>query len=170
MAILGKRIMVSAKQLLLIFLLLNVGACTFKPIYRSNGSTYQTLANIEIAPVSSSVEGADYYNHLENLLPPRKNSKYLLTTSISFAKSFSVIQLNSDILRETSTIIINYKLTEKETGEIVTSDNFSRMATFSSSFSPYSNNVKQQDEQKNLAIMAAEEVRNRIMLAIESKK
>lgn len=168
--ILSKRITVTIKQLLLIFLLLTISACSFQPIYSSNNHTYKELSDIEIESVSSSVEGADYYNHLANLLPPGKSSKYLLSTSISFVQSFSVLQQNSDILRETSTIAVHYTLTEKETGKIISSDHFSRMASFSSGFSPYSNSVKQQDEQRNLAIMAAEEVRNRIMLAIESKK
>ena len=166
----SKRITLTIQQLLLVFLLLIISACNFKPIYSANNHTYKELSNIEIESVSSHVEGADYYNHLANLLPPEKNSKYLLSTSISFANNFSVIQQNSDILRETSTITVNYTLTKKDTGRVIESDNFSRMASFSTSFSPYSNSVKQQDEQKNLAIMAAEEVRNRIMLAIENKK
>ena len=154
--------------LLLIFLLLSISSCGFKAIYRSDDPIYKSLANIDISPESSSTEAADYYNHLKNILPYGKSAKYLLNTNFTFSKNFSVIQENSDILRETSTIIVTYKLTDKQSDKVITSNQFTRMSSFNSTFSPYSNAVKQQDVQKNLAIMAAEEVRNRIMLFIEN--
>jgi hypothetical protein len=59
-------------------------------------------------------------------------------------------------------------LKDKSTGDTITSGQFSRLSSFNTTFSPYSNVVSQQDTQKNLAIMSAEEVRNRIMMFIKN--
>ena len=154
----------------LVFLLFFLTSCGFRPIYRAeNSTTHEFLGNIEISPISS-VNGANFYNHLENILPHGNRIKYLLTSNITFLKDISIIQKNSDILREIITVKVTYTLTDKKTGKTITSGKFSRLASFNTTFSPYSNLVKQQDIQKNLAVMSAEEVRNRIMLYIENNK
>lgn len=128
-----------------------------------NNPTFSALENIDITMINS-VEGADFYNHLQNIMPHGPAAKYTLTTNCSFMKSISVIQKNSDILREVVTIKVSYELKDKATENKITTGQFSRFSSFNTTFSPYSNVVSQQDKQKNLAIMSAEEVRNRIMM------
>lgn len=153
--------------LLLVFLLFFLTSCGFRPVYRAEDTTRKFLEHIEISPIAS-VNGADFYNHLENILPYENEIKYILTSNIAFLKDISIIQENSDILREIITVRVTYTLTDKGTGKIITSGKFSRLSSFNTTFSPYSNLVKQQDIQRNLAMMSAEEVRNRIMLFIEN--
>lgn len=154
----------------LFIILFSLTSCGFRPIYKTDlNPTYELMQSIEIIPLSSP-EGADYYNHLKNIFPTKKNSKYTLSTTLSYNKDFSIIQKNSDVLREVVTIKVTYKLTDSLTNKTINSGNFSRLASYSSNFSPYSNNANQQEIQKVLAIMSAEEVRNRILLFIENRK
>lgn len=145
-------------------------SCGFKPIYKTQSNPINNfLQNIEIIPISSP-EGADYYNHLKNILPSEQTSKYHLETILSYGKDYSIIQRNSDVLRELITIKVSYKLLESKTQKLITTGHFTRLASFSTNFSPYSNQTNQQETQKLLAIMSAEEVRNRIILFFENSE
>lgn len=166
---------IKSMQYIVLFLAssLCLSSCGFSPLYKKdNNSTYLVLANIELNPVDL-IEGADFYNHLQNIIPHSTSTsatKYTLTTRLTFIKDISVIQKSSDIQRESVTIKVVYNLKDKHTGGLVTSGQFSRVSSFNTTFSPYSHNVHQQDVQKKLAIASAEEVRNRIMLFIENKR
>jgi hypothetical protein len=154
----------------LFFVLLSLTSCGFKPVYKTElNPTNNFIQAIEILPISSP-EGANYYNHLKNILPTGHNSKYTLDTSLSYDKDFSIIQKNSDVLREVVTVKVKYKLTESATDKIIVSGEFSRLASYSTNFSPYGNQANQQELQNTLAIMSAEEVRNRLILFIENNK
>lgn len=158
------------KLVLIIISIFSLTSCGFKPIYKKQSNlTYDFLQAIEIIPIASP-DGADYYNHLKNILPPGQNTKYYLETTLSYLKDYSIIQRNSDVLREVVTIKVSYKLFETSTQELITSGHFSRLASYSTNFSPYSNQTNQQETQKLLAIMSAEEVRNRIILFFENRK
>lgn len=155
--------------ILIVFWLISLSSCSFSPVYKETHVANQFLSEIEIIP-ESSPEGADFYNHLKNIFPLANDAKYTLTTNYSFSKRISIIQKNSDIARESITIKVNYTLADKQTGKKITSEKFSRFSSFNTTFSPYSNEVNQQDIHRNLAIMAAEEVRNRLMLFIKTEK
>lgn len=159
-----KKIKSHLKLLLLTFILLFTSSCGFTPIYKKNNNTKSDLIeNIEIVPINS-IEGADFYNHLSNLLPHGDNPKYVLSVSQVYSNEISIIQKNSDVLREAVKITINYSLSDKLSGKILTNGSFSRFSSYNTTFSPYSNSIKKQDIRKNLSISSAEEVRNRIML------
>jgi hypothetical protein len=157
-------------SLLIIFPLLFLSSCGFSSIYKEhNNPTRSALENIDVEMINS-IEGADFYNHLQNILPHGPAAKYTLTTNCAFIKSISIIQKNSDVFRELITIKLSYKLRNKITGDKITSGSFSRLSSFNTAFSPYSNLVSKQDIQKNLAIMSAEEVRNRIMTFLQNNR
>jgi hypothetical protein len=152
----------------LFIILFSITSCGFKPIYKASlNPTYDYLQNIEITPISSP-EGADYYNHLKNIFPTTLHAKYKLNTSIVYSKDFSIIQRNSDVTRELVTVLVKYDLIDTESEKVITSDKFSRLTSFSTNFSPYGNHTKQLEVQKALAVMAAEEIRNRLILFIEN--
>jgi hypothetical protein len=156
------------KTIILFVILFSITSCGFRPIYKTNlNPTYDYLQSIEITPISSP-EGADYYNQLKNILPTKLHAKYRLDTSIAYSQDFSIIQKNSDVTREMVTVKVNYTLIESATGKIIMSDKFSRLASYSTNFSPYGNHTKQLEVQKVLAIMSAEEIRNRLILFIEN--
>ena len=158
-------------SLFIIFPLLFLSSCGFSSIYKEhNNPTRSALENIDVAMINS-IEGADFYNHLQNIMPySPATAKYTLIINCAFIKSISVIQKNSDVLRELVTIKVSYELKNKTTGDRLSSGNFSRLSSFNTTFSPYSNVVSQQDTQKNLAIMSAEEVRNRIMMFLQNNR
>lgn len=145
-----------------------LAACGFSPIYKDNHQTSQFLESVEMSS-NNSVEGADFYNHLKNILPQSNKPRYLLSTNYSFTKATSIIQKTSDVTRESMTIRINYTLKDKLTGKTIASESFSRFSSFNLTFSPYSNEVNQQDIRKNLAIMSAEEIRNRLIMLSKKK-
>jgi len=152
------------------FVLFSLASCGFRPVYKTElNPTNDFMQAIDILPISSP-EGANYYNHLKNIFPIGSTPKYTLKTSLSYDKDFSIIQKNSDVLREVVTVKVNYKLTESATDKIIVSGKFSRIASYSTNFSPYGNQANQQEIQNTLAIMSAEEIRNRLILFIEHKK
>lgn len=152
-------------------LLLALSGCGFTPIYAKtshSANSNEFLASIDVAPINS-ITGAEFYNHLLNLFPYSSDKKYLLKTEIALSKENSVIEETSDVVRATVNLNVNYTLTEKETGKIITAGSFLRLSSFNTTFSPYSNTVLQGQVENNLAMMAAEEVRNRIMLFNQTK-
>ena len=155
---------------ILLVYIFSLTSCGFKPIYRKQSNPMNNfLQSIKIIPISSR-DGADYYNNLNIILPPSSSPKYYLETKLSYGKDYSIIQRNSDVLREVVTIKVSYKLFESKTQALFTSGYFTRLASYSTNFSPYSNQTNQQEAQKLLAIMSAEEVRNRIILFFENSK
>lgn len=156
--------------IILFVYIFSLTSCGFKPIYKKElNQASDFLQSIEVAPISSP-EGADFYNHLKNILPVAQNVKYTLETKLSYQKDYSIIQKNSDVLRESVTVRVSYKLLDSNTQKLITSGHFSRLSSFSTNFSPYSNQTSQQETQKSLAIMSAEEIRNRIILFFENSK
>lgn len=147
----------------LLLILMNLGSCGFKPIYQKDSNYYQHIQAIDIQPLDT-IEGAEFFNHLKNILPSTHNSKYQLITSIAFTENYSIIQNNSDILREIVTVRVNFKLIDKMNKAILLNNSFSRPSSYSTTFSPYSNLIQKQEIHKNLSIMVAEEIRNRIII------
>jgi hypothetical protein len=150
-----------------LFLLIS---CGFKPIYKTtNNKTYEFLQEIELTQ-PSTIEGAEFYNQLKNIIPPSLPAKYILETKLSFSQDFSIIEKNSDALREIITLKVSYILKEKINDKIITSGKFIRLSSYNTSFSTYTNLTQNQQSLMHLAIISAEEVRNRIILYIENSQ
>lgn len=146
-----------------------LSSCGFKPVYKvDNSNNNYQLHNIDIEAINT-IEGAEFYNQLKNILPHGPNAKYQLITNLSFSENYSIIQTNADVLRETITVNVNFKLINKSTSEVLISNNFSKLYSYSITFSPYSNLVQKQEILKNLSLMVAEEIRNRIIIHFSSK-
>jgi hypothetical protein len=158
------------RSILIVIVLFFLGSCGFRSVYKTtDNKTYEFLQKIELTP-TQTVEGAEFYNQLKNILPPSLAAIYILETKLAFSQDFSVIQKNSDILREMVTLKVSYIVKEKATDRTITSGNFTRLSSYNTSFSLYSNTSTNQQILTHLAIIAAEEVRNRIILYIESNK
>ncbi len=147
-----------------------LSACGFKPVYKTtDNKTYELLQKIELAP-PCTIEGAEFYNQLKNIIPPPLHTEYILESKLQFSQDFSIIQRNSDVLREIITLKVSYILREKMTDKTITSGKFTRLSSYNTSFSTYENLNKNQQTLTNLAIISAEEVRNRIILYIENSQ
>lgn len=153
----------ACRPLFFIFLLFLETACGFRPVYDDRSSGRASLASIEVVPVQN-VEGTYFYNHLKNLLPPEKDAKYTLNASLSFSRSYNIIQRNSDILRETQTVTVSWRLSERNSSKILTSGSFTRMNSYSTDQLLYSNAIARQESLNMLAENAAEEIMNRLII------
>jgi hypothetical protein len=138
-------------------------SCGFRPAYKADAYNENFLTFVEITPMRT-IEGTNFYNHLKSIFPSAKKSLYVLNTTLSFSSSYNVIQSNSDILRETQNINVTYQLIDKKDLKVLTYGTFSKMSSYSTNFSLYSNSVIRQDSMSDLAENAAEEVRNRLLM------
>jgi hypothetical protein len=147
-------------------------SCGFKAIHAPhNHKTIEQLKDIEINIANlSSTESADFYNYIRNLLPKqKKQEKYRLDIILSYTKAHSVIQSNSDTLRDIQTLKTTYNLIELNTSKLITQGSFTKINSYSTSFSPYSNISLEQESRTNLAQTSAEGVYNRLLLFFENK-
>lgn len=161
------------KIVMLLCILLPLTSCGFYPIYaKQDNLIFDLLSNIKIIPLDSSEEGAEYYNHLKNILPlQRHESAYQLNTQLCYVKDYHLTKKHySDVFRECIRIKVTYKLIESNEHKIITSGKFIKVLSINSHSLPYSDYVNQQHTRKLLAIMSAEEVRNRIILFFAHQK
>ena len=138
-------------------------SCGFRPAYKVDAYNENFLAFVEISPIAT-IEGVNFYNHLKSIFPSAKESLYVLNTTLAFTSSYNVIQSNSDILREIQNIKVEYQLIDKKNLKVLTYGTFSKMSSYSTNFSLYSNSVIRQESISDLAENAAEEVRNRLLM------
>jgi len=143
-------------------------SCGFRPAYKADAYNENFLTFVEITPIRT-IEGTNFYNHLKSIFPSAKKSLYVLNTTLSFNRSYNIIQSNSDILRETQNITVVYQLIDKKDLTVLTQGSFSKMSSYSTNFSLYSNSVIRHDSTVNLAENAAEEVRNRLLMFFSKK-
>jgi hypothetical protein len=151
------------QNLLLIFTLILQASCGFNPAYKTDRNQENCLSAIEISPIET-IEGIDFYNHIKNLLPSEGNTRYVLNTTLSFSRSYNILQSNSDIFREVQNIKVTYQLIDKQSLKIINTGSFVKMDSYSVNSSLYSNAVLRQDAMSVLAENAAEEIRNRLVM------
>ena len=78
--------------ILIMATLLVISACGFKPVYKTtDNKTYELLQKIELAP-PCTIEGAEFYNQLKNIIPPTSlHANYILESKLQFTQDFSII-------------------------------------------------------------------------------
>ena len=151
------------KNLLLVFIVLLQASCGFSPAYKVDKNGEYLLSAIEVNPVQT-IEGVDFYNHIKSIFPSEKNTRYILNTTLSFSRSYNILQSNSDIFREVQNITVTYQLLDKQSLKLLTTGSFTKMDSYNVKSSLYSNAVLRQGVISGLAENAAEEVRNRLMM------
>jgi LPS-assembly lipoprotein len=152
-------------NILLTIILSLVCSCSLRPLYNQEeiANYGHHLGQIEIQPIES-IEGVEFYNKMSSILAPARDKKYLLKITLLYSSNHSSIQKNSDITRENEKLLVEYTLTNKETGKILTNGTFRKFSSYSTIFTPYANNIRSQNTKHNLATTAAEEIRNRLIL------
>ena len=140
-----------------IILCLFMNGCGFQCM---NPKLYNKLSSVYVQPIQS-LEGIAFYNHLKTLLPYGDQSKYHLISSLSFTQSPSFILNNSDITRETINVQVTYQIQSDK--NIIHASKFKRHLSFHVKDSAYNSLIKQEEIKYKLAIIAAEEMRNRII-------
>ncbi len=153
------------RTLISIILLLVISSCDLKPYYSTKylDKSYVELNKVEPVPLDS-IYGAEYYDILLQILMPQGKSEFLLYTNLVFSKELSILQPNSDVLREDAVVNVSYRLVRKHDMQEMTSGYFRRNISYSTSFSAYANEVRNNDSSLQLAKSVAHEVRNRLVL------
>lgn len=153
--------------LLVVFVLLQV-SCGFNSPYKKGSRAEEFLAAIEINPVKT-IEGVDFYNNIKSLFPSERNTLYVLNTTLSFSRSYNILQSNSDILREVQNVTVTYEVIDKTSLKLLTKGSFVKMDSYNVDSLLYSNAVLRQAAISQLAENAAEEIRNRLIMFFEKK-
>ena len=154
----------------IIFLLsLLLCSCGFKSPYKHISINDNDLHSIEIEPIDS-IEGAEFYQNLVNLLPSSQKAKYILKVQFHSMSSPLVIQKDADISRHTVSQLVKYQLFDKKTNQKITSGQFKLLSSYGSISSAYTTHVESQKTSENLTKLGAEEIRTRLILYFENKK
>lgn len=153
--------------LLFIGCLLISASCNLRPVYNSKQNTgaLNKLRAIEIQPINS-VEGAEFSYHLTNILPPSEGIKAQYTLKVQFVnqKAPSILQKNSDILREAINQVVSYQLIDLQSNKAVASGKFNHLTSYSMDSAAYSSYMIGEGELELLTKQAAEEILKRLIL------
>lgn len=152
-----------SRVIFILFLLFSLCSCGFSPLHSPSQSEYNhELQQIYIEP-ANSIADSGYYEAMQDLLQPGKETKYVLITTLRFDKGISVLLPNSDVLHEKVTVYADYHLTSKDTGNIITSGSVTRALSYSTTFAPYTNYVRSEDSSIKAARSIAEAIRNKLL-------
>lgn len=162
--------------LYLISALFLIQSCNKLEISKYKSSIYtqkqveQDLKTVEIGD-PNNLEAVHYYNHLKNIMPhsSEKEKKYLLKTSFYFRKNFSLIQKNSDIVRELIQIELSYSLIDKVSNKQELNGTIHRILSYNTTDSPYSNYIEFNNTRRLLLVSCAEHIKNIISLHFYNK-
>lgn len=144
------------------FILFCLCSCGFRTLHSAKAKQTAQLEKINIEPLDT-IAGSEYYEAIYDLLRPGRETKYKLLTTLNFSKGISVLLPNSDILHEKITAEVQYHLILNDAGVELTSGNIRKTLSYSTTFAPYTNNVRAEDATLKLARHVAEEVRNRLL-------
>lgn len=167
--ILSRKFMNIKTYIFIILISISFSSCSLKAFYDKDNILVEKLSLIEPDAIDS-IYGAEYYDAIMRLLRPGSETKYKLITKLTYGKAVAVLQPNSDVIRERIVLKTEYILKDKMTDKEITSGHFTRSLSYSSSFAPYPNTVKDDDTHIILARGAAEEIRNRLMLYFASQR
>ncbi len=142
------------------FLLLLLFACQSIQI-----PTYvrQNLSAIEIGN-TSSIEEAELYGRLAQLLQPYGPSKYRLDFNLEYNESDLAVAKTSDILRKGLNQKVFFELTDKSSGKSLIKEQFTVYSSYSLIAEPMTSYAQQSSNKKLLAHNAAENIRYRLIV------
>ncbi len=151
--------------------LLCLSSCKLQPVYSEKylQGNSSNLCAVEIESIPS-IAGAELYHHLSELIPYCGVTKYRLTVSLNYLNSPSIIKRNSDIFRQTTTQLVNYKLLDIQNQQVVTSGQFNNIASYNAGTSAYTTYIEGESTLETMALQAAEEVRTRLILFFDELK
>lgn len=144
--------------------LLLLTACKLHPVYSIRTNAVQNdLCAIDIESIQS-INGAQMYDYLLNLIPKPCTKKYRLTVKLNYTNSSSVIQKNSDALRHNVNQVVKYKLTQINESITLISGSFNNSSSYSDTTSAYINYNANQNAESAMAKHAAEKIITMLIL------
>ncbi|WP_341752628.1 MULTISPECIES: hypothetical protein [unclassified Candidatus Tisiphia] len=142
-------------------------SCSLRPVYSNKYSLQELsqLSAIEVEPIDS-IAGAEFCYYLSSILPKYTTStiKYLLKVNFTNKILPLIIQKNSDVLRETVSQTIQYRLVDIVTNQHLTSGTFRHVTSYSTASSPYHSYVDNDKALEDLTKQGANEILERLIL------
>lgn len=147
-----------------VFCYVALHGCSFRPVYSQQLAVdMKELRKIYVEPIDS-ILGSEYYEAIYDLLQPIEPTDYILITTLNHKKEIAVLEQSSDVLRERIVAIANYKLIRRTDGKEINGGSVKLTLSYSTTFEPYSNELRSSDSSSKLSRAVAEEIRNRLIL------
>jgi hypothetical protein len=138
-----------------------LSSCGFQPVYKTMHK--ESLPEIQIAKIDS-LDGAHLYHHLSDLIGNDQSAKYELRVTLSYSSSPLVITKSSDVVEQSASQAVSYKLLDKSTQKIILSGSFVINGSYNTTASAYAAYTEGLQQQANLGLKAADEIERRLIL------
>lgn len=148
---------------------LSLTACGFAPMYATTGLT-QNLSQITVETPDTRTGyflGRQLRNGLAN--DSKKEALYTLTVALDERHYQVGYRIDDTSTRSELTSSVGFTLTDNRTRKVVLRDNFTETVSYSTSSSPFTGVVSQQDAQERLATSAAQKIQTTVALHFHSK-
>jgi hypothetical protein len=152
--------------LLVLCAIFSLSSCGLRPVYSEKHYNKQASDNLSAIDVEQvgSIQGAEFYHRLISILPQKLETKYLLRAQFTEVVTPTIIEKNSNILRESINQLIKYQLIDITTDKVLISDQFHQTTSYNTIFMPYAASVEREKTGIELAHQAAQEIRNRLII------
>lgn len=127
------------------------------------------IAHIQIGP-TSTIEEAECWGHLRQILPSQEPAKYYLTFRLEYEQKDLAISKTSDILRKRLTQKVFFELTQIDTNQVLLKSDFTLHSSYSLITHPMVSYGQQNTNKKFLSRAAAEKIRSRLVLFFKDCK
>jgi hypothetical protein len=130
---------------------------------KRNQGVQNELSKIEIAS-TNSIEEAEAYDRLSDLLIQKGQAIYDLKFSIEYTENTLAISRFSDILRKGLTQTLKFELSDKITNQVLLKDTIKTHSSYSLISEPLVSYAQMESNKKFLARRGAENLRYRLMI------
>lgn len=156
------------KNLLLVLVLVSLGACGFRPVYKrsSSGTAAHLMAAVEIEPINDR-SGQILQNELLDLMTPRgrpAKPRYKLAANISDSLQELAVRKNAFSTRANLLMTVNYQLYDHQKGKTVLTGTTRVANSFDLLDSQYAAIVSEREARKNTLKQAAQNIRTRVAI------
>jgi hypothetical protein len=148
-------------RLLAIILAFTLSSCGFYPVYKERDR--EAMPEIQISHIDS-VDGTLLYRRLSDLIGNIDDAKYLLQITLAYSSSPLAITKNSDVVQQSASQYVSYKLLYKDTNKVVISGSFGVSGSYNTTTTAYSAHTEEKQERMNLATKAADELEYRLIV------
>ena len=159
------------RTLALLFALVSLAACGFRPLYAGgpNSARRLELGQITITPIESKL-GVDLRNELIDRITPAGEPiypQYRLDVKLHEYREGLGIQRDTSVTRWNYQLIADYQLFDLGTGKLITKGNASSMASYSVVDSQFATLSAEQDAKKRASVDLGDQLELRLALYFE---
>jgi len=155
---------------------LSLVGCGFHPLYGNavvGSSLGRKLSTVYVEPITDfgvANTGYELRNALINYLDSSEGARYHLKVTMRVTTRGLALLTNASVTRYNDTLLVNYALTDTETGEVVAKGTETGHSAYNVVTSPYSTLIAQQDADRRAAQDIAERLRIDLGVYFEQQK